>query len=479
MRIIVAGAGAAARALLSRLGDRYEIAVIDSDAGRLAEMSRVRPIEAIVGDPTDVSSFHRAGLDRADSVVAGGDDDDVNLAVCRIAAAAGTPCVAAAADPERLPDYRGIGIPAFSPDRLAARRVVSTLEPRRVFSAGFAGGLAEGLEFEIDARSPICGVALRDLDIGDGLVVSLLREGRLIIPHGGSVLRPGDRVTVVGLGADHTRIVRVFTSSVTAFPLDFGRTVAVGVGSERDLGTFGEALHLVRSSHAEGITIVHTAEAAGRRRRRRAAVEGVVGRAVAAAGSYPVRTVSVGGDPVRSLLTTDWGPDVGLVVIGASLVSGSGWRAPTARVIRRVVRRGTPVLLARGTHPYRRVVAPARVTAAGVAAGRVAIDIAAFERCRMIGVAVVPPGFVAADDDHERALAAAGQLQEEAAARGVDLTRVVRVGNAVRVFTAEVGPDSLLVVGASGRPRSPLAPGIGEFLAHRAACSVVVVPGDR
>lgn len=477
MRIIVAGAGSAARALLGRLGDRHEVAVVDAEPGRLAELSRIRPVEAIVGDAADPEALRRAGIDRADSVVATEDDDDVNLAVCRNAREAGVPCVVAAADPERLRDYWEIDVPAFSPDRLAARRVVSALEPRRVFSAGLAGGLAEGLEFEVDARAPICGRALRDLQLGGFLVVSILRGGHLIIPHGGSLLQAGDRVTVVGSGEDHTRIVRAFTSGVTTFPLDFGRTVAVAVAVEADLGgALAEAVHVARSSHAEGITIVH-ADPSGARRSHRPA-EGLLDRAVTVARGLPVRTLAVGGDPARTLLERPWGQDVGLVVVAASAVERAAWRYLTARLIRKVVRAGTPVLLARRTHPYRRVVAPARATPAGIAAGRVAIDVAAFERCSMVGVAVVPPGFVAADDDRDRALAAAGKLQEDAAARGVDLTRVVRVGNAVRVLAGEAGVDSLLVLGVGRRPRSVVTAGIGEFLARRAACSVVIVPGD-
>jgi trk system potassium uptake protein TrkA len=478
MRIIVVGAGSAARALLGRLGDRYEVAVIDAEPGRLAALSRTRPVQAIVGDVTDPDTFRRAGIDEAASIVTTDEDDDVNLEVTRIAREAGVPCVVAAADPERLPDYHVAGVPAFSPDRLAARRVVSALEPRRVFSAGLAGGLAEGLEFQLDARAPICGRALRDLDVAGWLVVSILRDDELIIPHGGSVLQSGDRVTVVGSGEDHTRIVRAFTTGVTTFPLDYGRTIAVGVEAGDDVrGALAEAVHLARSSHAEGITVVH-ADPTSRKRRLRPP-GGLVDEAVAVAGGLPVTTLAVQGPPSRMLLERPWGQEVGLVVVKAAAIERTGWREVIARAIRKVVRTGTPLLLSRGTHPYRRVVTPARATPAGIAAGRVAIDVGAFERCPVVGVAVVPPGFVAADDDREEALAAAGLVQEDAAARGVDLTRVVRVGNAVRIIAAETGPESLLVVGAGRRPRSAATAGIGEFLARRARSSVVIVPGDR
>jgi Trk K+ transport system NAD-binding subunit/nucleotide-binding universal stress UspA family protein len=474
MRIIVAGAGSAARALLSRLGDRCEIVVIDSDRVRLAAAaSLVRPIDAIIGDPASQETLDRAGLRDATCVVAMAGGDEENIAISRLSVEAGIPCVAAAVDPERLGDYREAGIPAVSPDALVARRLVSILEPRRVFSAGFASGLAEGLEFEVDARAPVCGRPLRDLDLPRWLVVSILRDGRLIVPHGESVLQPGDLVTVVGSGADRAQVVRSFTPGVTRFPLDFGQRVAVALDSETDLaGPVAEAIHLAQATHADGITFVHRAP------QRRPGPGDLVDRATEMAGPTPVWTHKVDGDPLRMLLHTPWGRSVGVVVVPAGSLRSSWWRVPFGRLASAVVRRGTPVLLSRSTFPYRSIVAPARLTRAGAAAARVAVDIAAFERCPVLGVSVVPPRYAASDEDYEQALVATARLQEDAAARGVDLIRAVRVGNAVREIQAESGRESLVVLGIGRRRRTVLTPGIAGHVAHRAPCSVIIVPGD-
>ena len=88
-------------------------------------------------------------------------DDDVNLAVCRLAGEKGVLATAVAAEPERLDDYGALGVAAVSPDSLAARRMVSMLDRRREFSAAIAGGMAEGMDFRVVADSPVRGNPLQ------------------------------------------------------------------------------------------------------------------------------------------------------------------------------------------------------------------------------------------------------------------------------------------------------------------------------
>ena len=127
------------RALLRRLGELWDITVIDPDAERLEIAGRVRAIDAVVGDGSSRVVLERVGIDEADALVAATNDDEVNLEVCRIARRAGlVRVVAIAADPEYLPDYRDAAVPAFAPDSLAARQVELSLEPRRVTSTAFA-----------------------------------------------------------------------------------------------------------------------------------------------------------------------------------------------------------------------------------------------------------------------------------------------------------------------------------------------------
>ena len=153
MRAIVVGAGGTTRELLRRLGERWDVVVVEADESRLALAEGIRDFERVIGDGSSAVVLRRAGLDGADAVIAGTPDDDANLEALRIAQEAGVlRVVGIAADPERLPDYRTLGVPVFAPDSITARNVEVLLEPRRVASTTFAQGKAEAIEFRRVAR---------------------------------------------------------------------------------------------------------------------------------------------------------------------------------------------------------------------------------------------------------------------------------------------------------------------------------------
>jgi Trk K+ transport system NAD-binding subunit len=477
MKLIVVGAGGAARALLRRIGEVWEVTVVDSDPDGLAVISSIRTLTTVEGDGTQREVLDRAGIAEAAAVVAAHDDDEVNLAVCRAAGDKGVLAAAVAAEPERLDDYRLLEAAAFSPDRLAARRIVSLLERRREFSAAIAGGMAEGVDFRVVADSPVRGSALSEVTSEGWLVVSVVRDGRMIVPHGGTVLQTDDLVTVVGSNDAYPAIVEAFTSGVARFPTDFGSSVGVALTDTDDLSSpVAEAAGLAATSAAESITLIHQVADDDEERDR---VEGLIDAVIARDRNLPVRTRAISGNPDAAVLGWPLDGAVGLVVVPTEGKRGPIGRRRVGAVCAASARRRRPVLFSRGATRYQRIVVPARDTDAGWAAARAAIDLGAHTGLPLTAVAVVPPLFIAGDEAREEAARAAVRLQDEAAVQGVSVRRVIEQGNPVRVIEAHVDQTSLLVLGLSPRRLRAMIPGITGHLARRAEGSVLVVPVER
>jgi Trk K+ transport system NAD-binding subunit len=259
MRAVVVGAGATTRELIRRLGDSWDVVVIDADASRLETVSLVRAVQTIHGDGSSAVVLRQAGIDSAATVVAAAGSDEVNMEVVKLALDAGAEhIVAIARVPERSDEYRAMGAQVVVPASLAARDMEIAMEPRKLASTTFSAGKAEAIEFEITPDSPVQGKALKDIHSELWVVAAILRDENLVVPHGSTKLLTGDRVTIVGSAADFSQIVRTFAGGVSRFPLNFGRKVVVTLDTKADLnGPVTEAAYFVRNSNAASLVIVH------------------------------------------------------------------------------------------------------------------------------------------------------------------------------------------------------------------------------
>jgi Trk K+ transport system NAD-binding subunit len=470
MRAILVGAGGIGRAVLERLGEHWDVTAVDQDADRLAELAAVRPIQTIVGDGSSRVTLKRAGLDDADAVVVAVRDDEMALEVCRLATAARVDrVVAMVVAASRQPDFTKLGVVAVAPDRLAARQVELTLEPRRVASAAFADGRAEAIEFRLAPDSAVVGRTLAEIGLHGWLIVAVLRGNQLIVPHGGTTLAAGDRVTVVGAAADHAAMVRTFSEGEARFPLAYGRQVGALLPADEEDPTLLEAIAFVRLTAAETLVVVHprrTAldeEAATRLGERLDGISSAVPH---------VEFVEGAGEQVSQV---DLRRLRAVEHLGCLVIPKPRGLIEARRLLGFTREAAIPVLLASGATRYRSIVIPARDTAGGWDAAWVAFDLAARNDLPVEAVGASTPRFLVSDDDEPVVRAAVARLRDEGSVRGAEVTGLVERGNPVRLFR-ELDPESLLVLGLGRDAGSILRPGFTALVASRLTGSMLVVP---
>ncbi len=471
MHAILVGAGGIGRAVLERLGSHWTITAIDIEADRLAALAAERPIQSIVGDGSSRVTLERAGLKEADAVIVALRDDDVALEVGRLAKAAEVPrVVAMVVSAARVAEFTHLGVTAVAPDRLAARQVELTLEPRRVASAAFADGRAEAIEFRIAPDSALIGRTLAELGLHGWLVAAVLRDGEVIVPHGKTTLAAGDRVTVVGPATNHADMVRVFTESQARFPLSYGRRIGVLLGSEED-EVISEAMAFVRLTAADALVVIHP---------RRSSLD------AAAVTDLDARLEVLGASGPGVEFAEGAGERVGLSDLvrlrepehlGCLVVPRARGLRSSVSLIGKLTRTGVPSLLSAGVTRYERLVIPARDSQGAWEAAWVALDLAAHNALPIEALGASTPRFLTTDDDESAVRDAVTRLRDEGSVRAVDVVgRVVRA-NPVRLFR-QIPPSSLLVLSHSGATGSILKPAFTAAVAAGLAGSMLVVPPD-
>lgn len=476
MKAIVVGAGGSTRELLRRLGELWDVTIIDTNPEAFAVAEGIRDFSTVVGDGSSALVLRRAGLDEADALVAASHDDDVNLEAVRIAKDAGLlRVIAVAADPERVPEYRALEVPVVAPDSLTARNIEVRLEPRRISSTAFAEGKAEAIEFYISPDSPVRGKRLRDFHSETWVVAAVLRQGELVVPHGATQLEAGDRVTVVGAASDFSAIVKTFTAGESRFPLHHGRKVAVAMSTLEDVdSTVSEAISVVRNTQAEELLLVYPDPAKAVERAEE--IEEMLAKVEAKTDGVEVDYKPAAGPLPAALIAAAAAESIGVLVIASPEGGEILGRMRIAKALNTYGVTGVPLLLSRSQHPYSSILVPARRTIAGEVAGRVAIDIARSSGATLSGVAAVPPAFVAGVDAIEEARHSAAWLREEAAVQGVHVRRRVRRGNVIRVMEDLAVSASLVVLTMPDVPVSPIFIGTAGQIVRRVSSSVLLVP---
>jgi trk system potassium uptake protein len=203
MYVIVAGAGKVgwnlARELIAK---DQEVTLVESDHRRYRIVEEELEHAIAYGDATELWVLERAGIQRADLVIAVTGDDEDNILICQMAKEkyGVERIVARVNNPRNLQHFKLLGIhPAVSATDLILRLI-----EHEVPEYGIVQLLAleeerlEIIELEVAEGSIVAGRRVQDVQLPDGsLIISVLRGGTGFVPKADSVIQPGDQVLLI------------------------------------------------------------------------------------------------------------------------------------------------------------------------------------------------------------------------------------------------------------------------------------------
>ncbi len=204
MYAIVAGAGKVgwnlARELIER-GD--EVTVVESDRRRYLTVEQELEHAVQYGDATELWVLERAGINRADLVVAVTGDDEDNLLICQVAKEKYLVdrIIARCNNPRNLEHFKLLGIqPAVSATDLILRLIEHEVPKYGlVHLLDLPEERLEIIELVVSDNAPAAGKRIIDVEMPEGaLVVAVLRaEGGGFVPKADTIIKAGDEVLVV------------------------------------------------------------------------------------------------------------------------------------------------------------------------------------------------------------------------------------------------------------------------------------------
>jgi trk system potassium uptake protein TrkA len=203
MYVIIVGAGKVGWNLARELINKgHEVTVIESNLRRYQIVEEELEHAIQYGDGSELWVLERAGIERADLVIAVTGDDEDNILISQVAREKyGVPrIVARCNNPRNLQHFKLLGIsPVVSATDLILRLIEHEVpEYGLVHLLDLPAEQLEIIELVVDAGSPAAGRRVGDLELPDGaLVTAILRNGNGFVPNPDSVIEPGDEVLVV------------------------------------------------------------------------------------------------------------------------------------------------------------------------------------------------------------------------------------------------------------------------------------------
>jgi len=223
-RIVIVGAGNVglrlAREIEGRPGMRCKMVERDRVQAEFAADNLERTM-VLNGNALSVDILDEAGIADADAIVALTDDDRTNLLSCTLAGQLGCPiAIALSNDPTFERIAKPLGVNALIDPRTTT---VSTIlrhvrrgRVRAVYSIGRGEG--EVIEAQVMATSPIAGKRVRDVNFPGGSIIGAMQsEGKLVMPHGDTVIRVGDVMVMFAVREVLPQVEQMFRVSPEFF----------------------------------------------------------------------------------------------------------------------------------------------------------------------------------------------------------------------------------------------------------------------
>jgi trk system potassium uptake protein len=201
--IIIIGAGKVGWNLARELLDKgNEITLIENERNRYLTVEQELEHNVQYGDASELWVLERAGISRADMVIAVTGDDEDNMLICQVAKEKYLVdrVIARVNNPRNRETFDLLGIkPVVSATDLILRLIEHEVpEYGLVHLLDLPEQRLEIIEMELPEDSRAAGSRVGDLAMPEGsLLISVLREGTGFVPNAETVLQSGDEILAV------------------------------------------------------------------------------------------------------------------------------------------------------------------------------------------------------------------------------------------------------------------------------------------
>lgn len=208
MKVAIVGAGKlgvkVATALLG--GDHY-ITVIDKNEAVLNRISQQMDVMTVAGNGKNIKLLENCGITSFDFLLASTDSDEKNIIIASFAKKLGcSKVIARVRDPEHMKQLDFIKETmnidhVVNPDLSITMEIYKYLVEKYTLTNGiFSSGKVAMVQFNVKKYRKLSGLSMIEVRkvLPNMLIVAISRNGKIIIPHGQTIIEDNDAIYLIG-----------------------------------------------------------------------------------------------------------------------------------------------------------------------------------------------------------------------------------------------------------------------------------------
>lgn len=475
-RLVVVGLGRTGRELLRRLSREFETALITlnpEDEEALEELKRA-DVEVIVGDATSRLVLADARVDEADAVIITTTSERVNTEVARVLKERFNPqrVISVAFTQADTEELEKLGVEVEIVHNAIAMDIRNMIEQKSKAAHAIGIGKEEILEVEIHPNSRFANKPLRFLNPIKWRIGIIYREGNIIVPRHDVVLKPKDKVVILGDPVVLKTVSEIMTFDFQKFPLEYGPRLVACISGHEDESYIKEINYIFSTFPMERAIVICSEKA-----------EGLLAGLEIKNLEVSMTSLSPLGVLMDSIL--DGTSKHGLVVIPGKTVEAPFFAQGKKRLLCALLADANcPVLLANGTFPYEKMAVPCTVETGMERMVETGLEISSTLGNELWAILVKPSKYIAGEEEAKSYGEMKKSIYSMSSIYRVKLNTCELAGNPIRAVLGEVGKYSLLLADSKAMRRgtpffSLLSPDVMWNIIRKSPISTLVLPPEE
>ena len=257
MRVVVIGAGKLGYMISDLLSkEQFDVIVVDHDANQLEAVKNTLDVLTIQANGASPITLEHPDISGSDILIAVTATDEVNMVACIMAKKHGIHhTIARIRDMQFISEAKDYLKKNFDIDLILNPELIAANEINRILMMpaaldveDFAHGKVRLFEAKVTRRSKLANIPLKDLRLPQGVLAGLiLRDHRMIIPHGDDRLMVHDNAYFIGIPE---QIEKFSTRLVQRDSMKLNRVMIIGAGR------IGKALAVMLAGQGVSIKLI-------------------------------------------------------------------------------------------------------------------------------------------------------------------------------------------------------------------------------